>query len=451
MNTKLKTNSTCPICNSKGRIVKSITLVALLNKKVLSQLKHTDQFRFCFSSSCKIVYYNNEMGKTINVSDLKVRVGQKETSDDRKICYCFNYTANDLKNEIQTTGNSTIPEQIKEHCRKGEDRCSETNPQGGCCLGNVAAITKPLLEDKSTMMKTTLEQVVQKKVVDSSIIAQVGAFITALMASACCWLPLLLVSFGISGTALSSFFESWRSVLLPITFMLLGAAFYFSYLKPKSFKAKEDCCTSPIVGKADDCNLAQNTNKFRLKKMNRIMLWTITVIILIISFFPNFVGLLISNQNSLSGRKDLDTIAIELNGVNNIDDVKKLKEALSKLNNYVDFEIDINKDKLLVGFKKGSNVSITDLLTSIKNAGNYKGSVVNEVIWSIGIAGMTCDACTIHVQKNLSKISGVYGASVNFNDETAIVSSNNLVDKLALETAIKSAGYKVKEIKRKQK
>ena len=31
---------------------------------------------------------------------------------------------------------------ITERCRRGEDRCPETNPQGACCLGNVRAISR---------------------------------------------------------------------------------------------------------------------------------------------------------------------------------------------------------------------------------------------------------------------------------------------------------------------
>lgn len=75
---------------------------------------------------------------------------------------------------------------------------------------------------------------------DAGALAQVGALISAVFASACCWLPLLLVAFGVSGGTLSAAFEAWRPVLLPVTFVLLAVAFYVTYRKPKAAAATAD-------------------------------------------------------------------------------------------------------------------------------------------------------------------------------------------------------------------
>ena len=64
--------------------------------------------------------------------------------------------------------------------------------------------------------------------VDVGLLAQVGALASAIVASACCWLPLLLIAVGVSGSALSATFEAWRPVLLPLPFALLGLACCFT-------------------------------------------------------------------------------------------------------------------------------------------------------------------------------------------------------------------------------
>ena len=64
-------------------------------------------------------------------------------TDPHPLCYCFGYTAADIAAEIRADGATTIPDAITAHCRRGEDRCPETNPQGSCCLGNIrAAVTE---------------------------------------------------------------------------------------------------------------------------------------------------------------------------------------------------------------------------------------------------------------------------------------------------------------------
>ncbi|MGC8492776.1 MAG: mercuric transporter MerT family protein [Syntrophobacteraceae bacterium] len=118
-------------------------------------------------------------------------------------------------------------------------------------------------------------------------VARVGALISAVLASACCWLPLLLIAFGVSGDALSAKFEVLRPVVLPLTFVLLGMAFYFTYRKPKAVAAAplgtgETCCTAP--------GMKEDKKGFTIKKLNKVMLWVVTVFVLAFAFFPNYAG-----------------------------------------------------------------------------------------------------------------------------------------------------------------
>src|SRR3989338_4491592 len=49
------------------------------------------------------------------------------------VCYCFNHTVEEIEAGVVRTGTSGIPDEITENCRKGLDRCEETNPPGPCC------------------------------------------------------------------------------------------------------------------------------------------------------------------------------------------------------------------------------------------------------------------------------------------------------------------------------
>lgn len=122
----------CPRCGTRGRIVGDQTLDALL---VAPEQRATGAWRFCRKADCSVVYFNDD-GAELEANALSVRVGQKEDKADRPICFCFGHSAEDLR------ARPVIREEIKTACRRGEDRCAETNPQGSCCLGNVAAVLR---------------------------------------------------------------------------------------------------------------------------------------------------------------------------------------------------------------------------------------------------------------------------------------------------------------------
>jgi len=46
-----------------------------------------------------------------------------------KICYCFNYTANDIRKDIETNGKSTIMEKIMVEKKTGGCQCEAKNPK----------------------------------------------------------------------------------------------------------------------------------------------------------------------------------------------------------------------------------------------------------------------------------------------------------------------------------
>ncbi len=47
-----------------------------------------------------------------------------------KICYCFNYTTDDIRKDIDRNGKSTIMERIMAEKKKGGCQCQTLNPKG---------------------------------------------------------------------------------------------------------------------------------------------------------------------------------------------------------------------------------------------------------------------------------------------------------------------------------
>ena len=142
LRTRIDPKTLCPSCDSKGRAVKPVTIESLVIEAARARVGRTDGFRFCAEPSCEVAYFHPETGDRFLRRDVKVRIGQKETTPPRPVCYCFDHTVEEIEDEVARTGRSRIPDQIQEKCREGLDRCEETNPQGACCLGNVRRTLK---------------------------------------------------------------------------------------------------------------------------------------------------------------------------------------------------------------------------------------------------------------------------------------------------------------------
>ena len=128
----------CPQCGALGKTVQRITLGALLKPESRLRIPVQDEFCFCRTPDCDAVYFRpNEV--LFRKDDLAVPVGQKEPVDPKTpVCYCFEWTPEEIRREIQTTGKSTVIDKIKDQVKAGNCYCEVTNPQGSCCLGNVA-------------------------------------------------------------------------------------------------------------------------------------------------------------------------------------------------------------------------------------------------------------------------------------------------------------------------
>lgn len=109
-----------------------------------------------------------------------------------------------------------------------------------------------------------------------------GALTAAILSSACCWLPFVLIGVGVSTTGIAGLLEAYRVLFLVVTVLLLGAGFYFVYVrKPKC--APDETCPVPNP---------------RLQRFNRVMLWISTALVLGFATFPSYVGHLVGGPDT---------------------------------------------------------------------------------------------------------------------------------------------------------
>lgn len=372
----------CPVDKVPGRRVPLSTVRSLIRperQRVIGE----NEWSFCNLPDCDVVYFAAS-GETITKDGLKVRVGNKEKGPPRTVCYCFNHTVERIRDEIESTGRSTVAASIAAKVKAGECRCELLNPKGVCCLGDVNKVVK----DMTALVASRRQSValpVSREAVDEHACCEIpvpesadgpkaappertrslvaASVLAAVAASACCWLPLLLAVGGVSAVGLSASFERMRPLLLGLTSLLLGAAFYLVYFR------KGRCLPGGV------CEAPRPKSSHR----NRVMLWIATVLVLGFAMFPQYSAYLIR------------------------------------------------------------------MSAGAASAPVPKSS---ERTLSMRIGGMTCDACAARVESVLRAVPGVREATVSYSSGTATITidAGAGLESASLVKAVENAGYDVHTI-----
>jgi hypothetical protein len=139
----------CESCKNKGRPVSRKTVLLMLKPELLERAMH-GSYNFCSERDCSFVYFDDEGREHFTVDDLRIRVGVKVQDDPIPLCYCFGFDENHIRDEIERSGNTNIPDKVSELIREGLCACEARNPAGVCCLGEVNKATKRLKLELAT-------------------------------------------------------------------------------------------------------------------------------------------------------------------------------------------------------------------------------------------------------------------------------------------------------------
>lgn len=134
------TPATCPECGRRTKPVETRTV----RYHVLPHLVETlgqGQYGFCETPTCPVAYAVAG-GPPLRKTDLRTRVGIKETADPIPVCYCWSFTERQVIEDVLAHGRSTVREYIARRVAEGACACEVNNPSGRCCLGNVGAAVK---------------------------------------------------------------------------------------------------------------------------------------------------------------------------------------------------------------------------------------------------------------------------------------------------------------------
>ena len=385
-------NNRCPICGNKGGKVGRITLESLLKPE--SRTRITDaRYRFCDSIDCDTVYFGDDGTRFIK-DDLSVRVGVKEHASPRHVCYCFDHTIEEINDEVRETGKSSVLDDIKERMKEA-CWCETKSPKGSCCLGTVSKYVKIALNEQghdemnpahnpahNPANNPADEESFEDCCADgghcqssgdscqdsvsknhrTGLLAAGGSMIAALAASACCWLPLGLILFGMSAGGVSAWFEHYRWIFLGVTTILLGLGFYLVYFRTPQC-APGSACATP--------------NR-KMQRVNRSMLWIAAVFVMISASFPKYVGYLLPKETPITSVSDESSIKVasfDIAGMTCQACSISLRNELVKVPGVVDLSISYEDGTAQISFDASNPPSAEELSGVVSRVGYQAGPI----------------------------------------------------------------------------
>ncbi len=189
----------------------------------------------------------------------------------------------------------------------------------------------------------------------------IGAVISAIAASVCCVGLLVLLALGVSGAWIGNLtaLEPYRPISMMVTLGFLGFAFYRVYRKPK----------------AESCAPGSSCANPRSDRINKAILWVITVLILGLFAFPRVAPHLFASTTPAESAPTTHEI-LAVKNLTCASCTVTVKKSLTRLDGVKRAQVTLNPPEAVVAFDP-ARVSIGDLIQATTNAG-YPSSVKGE-------------------------------------------------------------------------
>jgi len=188
-----------------------------------------------------------------------------------------------------------------------------------------------------------------------------GAVTAAIAASVCCVVPFVLLAVGIGGAWVGSLsaLAPYRPLFIVVSLGFLGYAFYRIYRKPK----------------ADECEPGTYCAVPQSNRINKIVLWVVTILILGLFAFP-YVMPHLSAENQTMESTFAQQVTLRVNGMTCAGCVATVTKSLEQLDGVSQAQVTLEPPRAIVTFDS-TKVSIDELTKATANAG-YQSVISNE-------------------------------------------------------------------------
>lgn len=467
-----QTSLICPSCGTKGKRVGLATLRALLKQGFAHEFSGGVQaccdvenngdpgcaplagetgWRFCNSRECDVVYFSESSDRTFLKSHLQVPVGVKENTGDRPLCYCFGHSVVSIKEQLRTNGCCDALADIRAKMKDPGCRCETENPAGACCFGSVTKGIQ-IAQEELGMKTNPTKTAVAKTAGDHSPnvasfrspaghgekVAKIGTVVSAIIASACCWLPLALLAVGVSAVGIAATLATYRPLFIVVTFGFLAATFYFTYRPKKAAsEAGHGCCPpepADGAGGDDDCCASAQKSRFSMMPMNKVMLWVVTVLAVAFLLFPHYVGAILGTSG---GRdvvtRDMQRAVLQIEGMTCEGCEAVAEKAIGTVPGVLIVEANHEEGQAVIGIDESRDILREEILAALEKV-SYQGRFMEvppgpdktdrEASFStvtLDISDMTCPTCAIPAQSALQDLAGVQAVHVDTQTGEALV------------------------------
>lgn len=189
-------------------------------------------------------------------------------------------------------------------------------------------------------------------------IVGIGVLLSALLASACCLGPIMLVALGSLGTALASGLIKYRPFFLALTAILLATAFYLTYKKRKVACSDGSCKT--LSG--------SKTAKFSL--------WIIAAFAIMAAAFP-YWSVLLLDKSSVGVSAGAETIILKVSGMTCTACALNIERSLKKVPGVQSASVDFDTTEAIV-LVEPDQVQEETLISAVQGAGSYSAELKKQ-------------------------------------------------------------------------
>lgn len=128
----------------------------------------------------------------------------------------------------------------------------------------------------------------------------VAAIVAAVLASACCWIPLVLVLLGVTGIAIGAAFEPYRYWFAGMTVVMVAIAVLLTYRRRGQACGEQEPCCEPGG---------------RIRHFNKIAVWLVAAAAIGLAFLPDYVGALMRQAPAKVSDENGETFVVKIEGM----------------------------------------------------------------------------------------------------------------------------------------